>query len=83
MVVVEHRDRPARFGVEHLKAALSTQGRRIVVTDDGETEDDLVRDMIEVLTSRCARLYGHSRARTRAMRAITATAHHRPVEARS
>ena len=73
VVVVEHRDRLARFGVEHLEAALSARGRRIVVTDDGETEDDLVRDMIEVLTSMCARLYGRRGARNRAMRAVTAT----------
>jgi putative resolvase len=73
VVVVEHRDRLARFGVEHLEAALSAQGRLIVVTDTGETEDDLVRDMIEVLTSMCARLYGRRGARNRAMRALTAT----------
>ncbi len=72
VVVVEHRDRLARFGVEHLEAALSAQGRRIVVTDTGETQDDLVRDMIEVLTSMCARLFGRRGARNRAMRALTA-----------
>ncbi len=75
VIVVEHRDRLARFGVEHLEAALSAQGRRIVVADPGETTDDLVRDMIEVLTSMCARLYGRRGARNRAMRAVTATKH--------
>jgi putative resolvase len=62
--------------VEHLEAALSAQGRRIVVADSGETTDDLVRlvrDMIEVLTSMCARLYGRRGARNRAMRAVMAT----------
>ena len=73
VVVVEHRDRLARFGVEHLQAALSAQGRRIIVADQGETVDDLVRDMIEVLTAMCARLYGRRGARNRAMRAVTAT----------
>lgn len=73
VVVVEHRDRLARFGVEHLEAALSAQGRKVIVTDQGETADDLVRDMIEVLTSMCARLYGRRGARNRAMRAVTAT----------
>lgn len=73
VIVVQHRDRLARFGVEHLQAALSAQGRRIVVADLGETTDDLVRDMIEVLTSRCARLYGRRGARNRAMRAVTPT----------
>jgi putative resolvase len=72
VIVVEHRYRLARFGVEHLDAALAAQGRRIVVADDGETADDLVRDMIEVLTSMCTRLYGRRGARNRAMRAVTA-----------
>ena len=70
-IVVEHRDRLARFGVEHLGAALSAQGREILVVDDGEVDDDLVRDMTEVLTSFCARLYGRRGARNRALRAIT------------
>ena len=72
VVVVEHRDRLARFGVENLEAALGAHSRRIVVADSGETTDDLVRDMIEVLTSMCARLYGRRGARNRAMRAVTA-----------
>ena len=57
-IVVEHRDRLARFGIEQLQAALAAQRRRIVVADGGETTDDLVGDMIAVLTSFCARLYG-------------------------
>jgi putative resolvase len=72
VIVVEHRDRLARFGVEHLEAALAALGRRIVVADEGETTDDLVRDMFEVLTSMCARLYGRRGARNRAVRAVTA-----------
>jgi putative resolvase len=71
MIAVEHRDRLGRFGVEHLEAALSAQGRRLVVVDPGETSDDLVRDMVEVLTSFCARLYGRRGARNRALRAVT------------
>ena len=70
-IVVEHRDRLVRFGVEHLGAALSAQGREILVVDAGEVDDDLVRDMTEVLTSFCARLYGRRGARNRALRAIT------------
>ena len=55
VIVVEHRDRLARFGVEHLEAALSAQGRRIVVADPGETTDDLVRD-ISLFTDNINRL---------------------------
>ena len=71
VIVVEHRGRLARVGVELLDAALAAQGRRLIVADPGETTD-LVRDMIEVLTSMCARLYGRRGARNRAMRAVTA-----------
>jgi putative resolvase len=69
-IVVEHRDRLARFGVEHLEAALSASGRRLVVLDPTETADDLVQDVTEVLTSMCARLYGRRAAKNRAARAV-------------
>ncbi len=75
VIVVEHRERLARFGVENLEAALSAQGRRIVVVDDDEVDDDLVRDMTEVLTSFCARLYGHRGARNRAIKAMGCAKH--------
>jgi len=66
-IVVEHRDRLARFGTEHLEAALSATGRRLVVLNTDEVkDDDLVRDMVEVLTSMCARLYGRRWAQRRA-----------------
>ena len=71
-VVVEHRDRLARFGVEYIEAALAAQGRQVMVVDDRELEDDLVRDVTEVLTSLCARLYGRRSARRRAEAALAA-----------
>ncbi len=71
-IVVEHRDRLARFGAEYVEAALAAHGRRLVVVDSAETTDDLVRDMVDVLTSFCARLYGRRSARNRALRALTA-----------
>jgi putative resolvase len=54
-VVVEHRDRLGRMNTELVEATLEAAGRRLVVLDDGEVEHDLVRDMVEVLTSFCAR----------------------------
>jgi putative resolvase len=73
-IVVEHRDRLARLGSEYVEAALLGAGRRLVVVDRTEVEDDLVRDMTEVLTSLCARLYGRRSARTRAARALRCAA---------
>ena len=75
VVVVEHRDRLARMNAELVEAALSAHGRRLVVIDDGEVDDDLVRDMTEVLTSFCARLYGRRSARNRAEKALRCAAH--------
>jgi putative resolvase len=69
-VVVEHRDRLARMNAELVEAALSAHGRRLVVVEAGEVDDDLVRDMTEVLTSFCARLYGRRSARNRAIKAL-------------
>jgi putative resolvase len=69
-VVVEHRDRLGRMNTELVEAALAAHSRRLVVLDDSEVTDDLVRDMVEVLTSFCARLYGRRSARNRALKAL-------------
>ncbi len=71
-IVVEHRDRLGRFGTEYLEAALRAAGRRVLVVEDREVADDLVRDMLEVLTAFCARLYGRRSATRRAQRALAA-----------
>lgn len=73
-VVVEHRDRLARMNTELVEAALSAHGRRLVIVDPGEIDDDLVRDMTEVLTSFCARLYGRRSAKNRAEKALRCAA---------
>jgi putative resolvase len=75
VVVVEHKDRLGRMNVELVEAALSAAGRRLVVLEDGEVEDDLVRDMVEILTSLCARLYGRRCAKDRARKALEAAGH--------
>jgi len=74
IILVEHRDRLARFGSEYIEAALSASGRRLIVVDQTEMQADLVQDMVDVLTSFCARLYGRRAARNRAQRALEAAA---------
>lgn len=71
-IAVEHRDRLARFGSEYLEAALLASGRKLFVVDPKELKDDLVQDMIDVLTSFCARLYGRRAAKNRAMKVLEA-----------
>jgi len=76
-IVVEHRDRLARFGSEYIESALaSSNNRKVVIVNDTEMKDDLVQDMmidVVVLTSFCARLYGRRAARNKAKRALEAT----------
>ena len=71
-IIVEHRERLCRFGFEYVEAALMGRGGRVVVMENEEVEDDLVRDVTEVMTSLCARLYGRRSARRRAERAVAA-----------
>ena len=76
-IVVEHRDRFARFGVEYVEAALAAQGRELVVVAPSEIDpsavaDDLVGEVTEILTALCARLYGRRGAANRAARAVEA-----------
>lgn len=71
-VIVEHRDRLMRFGAEYVEAALAARGARLRVVDESELQDDLVQDMIAVLTSFCARLYGRRSAKNRAKKLIAA-----------
>jgi putative resolvase len=77
-IVVEHRDRLARFGVEYIEAALQAQGRSLVVAEAGEQKLDLVQDFIDVVTSMCARIYGRRAASNRAKRALAAAAEETP-----
>jgi putative resolvase len=43
-IIVEHRDRFwfCRFGAKYVEAALKAEGRRLVVVDPSEVDDDLV-----------------------------------------
>jgi predicted site-specific integrase-resolvase len=70
IILVEHRDRLMRFGAEYVESALAAQGRKLIVADESELKDDLVQDMIEVLTSFCARLYGRRSAKNKAKKAL-------------
>jgi len=71
-VVVEHRERLTRFGFEYIEAALTSQGRTLDVMHPEELNDDIVRDLHEVIVSMCARIYGKRSAKNRADKALKA-----------
>jgi len=55
---------------ELVEAAVTASGRRLVVLETGEVDNDLVGDMVEVLRWFCAGLYGRRSAKNRAERAL-------------
>ena len=61
-----------RFGVEYAESSLQAQGRKVIVMDESKLKDDLVQDMIEILTSFCTRLYGRRAAKNKAKKALAA-----------
>lgn len=75
IIAVEHRDRLMRFGSEYVESALTAQGRQLFVADESELKDDLVQDMIDVLTSFCARLYGRRSAKNKIKKAVEVLTH--------
>ena len=60
-IVIEYKDRLARFGFEYLKEAFASYGVKIVVLEENESKspnEELVEDLIAIVTSFSARLYG-------------------------
>jgi hypothetical protein len=77
-IVVEYPDRFAWFGAGYVQAVLSGSGRRLLVVDPAEVDDDLVPDVKEILTSLCARLYGWRAGASRAARGVATLAQDTP-----
>lgn len=64
-VVITHKDRLLRFGAELVFAICEAKHVEVVILNQGEDttfEDDLAKDVLEIITVFSARLYG-SRSR--------------------
>ena len=60
-IVVEHKDRLTRFGLEYIKTLFPEC--EIVIVNVTEDKDDLMQDFVSLVTSFCARLYGQRRTK--------------------
>ncbi len=64
LIVVEHKERGTRFGFRYIETLLKAQGRHIEVINQAENgTEDLLADLISIIYSFCARLYGQRRAK--------------------
>ena len=63
-IVVEHTDRATRFGFRYLDTLLKGQGRTLeVVNLEENNREDLLTDLVSIIYSFAARLYGQRRAK--------------------
>ena len=64
LIVVEHKDRLARFGLNYIQKLLELDNRSIeIVNPQSNDEDDLMQDFVSIITSFVARLYGRRRSK--------------------
>jgi len=65
-IVIENKDRLTRFGFKYLENLLNKQGCKIIVMNDNDNdEQDLMKDMVAIITSFCCRLYGLRRIKNK------------------
>lgn len=63
-IVVEHKDRLARFGLNYIIKLLEIDNRTIEIINNTENDrDDLMEDFVSIITSFTARLYGQRRTK--------------------
>lgn len=58
VILVENRDRVARFGYEYIETILSSQGRQLVVVDEAANSVDFREEMREMVSIICEKIYG-------------------------
>jgi len=64
VIVVEHKDRLTRFGFRYIETLLAVQGRSIEVVNAAQNPiEDLIADLVSIIYSFSAKLYGQRRAK--------------------
>lgn len=59
ILIVEHKDRLARFGTNYLEILLKELDKKLeIVNQSEEKQDELMDDLIAIITSFCSRIYG-------------------------
>lgn len=70
-MIVEHKDRLARFGTHYLDILLKRCGVRLEIVNLADNgRDELMQDLIAIITSFAARLYGQRRAKRKTEKII-------------
>ena len=71
IVLVEHKDRFSRFGLNYINILLEKQGKKVeIINDMTDDKADLMEDFVSLVTSFCARLYGLRRSKRKTEKII-------------
>ncbi|QLE46366.1 IS607 family transposase (plasmid) [Nostoc sp. C052] len=71
ILVAEHRDRVTRFGLNYIKLLLEATGKKLEIVNDADNEkDELMQDLVSVITSFVQRIYGLRRAKRKTEKLI-------------
>jgi len=71
LIVVEHKDRFTRFGFTGYRTLLNNEGRDVEVVNEADNgKEDLLQDLVAIITSFCARLYGQRRCKRKTERIV-------------
>lgn len=59
IIIIENRDRLTRFGFNYIDRLCRRNNIKIIVMNEDQTdEQDLIKDLVSIITSFCCRLYG-------------------------
>ncbi|MBN6739311.1 IS607 family transposase [Acidithiobacillus sp. MC6.1] len=71
ILIVEHKDRLTRFGFHYIHTLLSQMGKHVEVVNLADNDkEDLVQDLVAVIYSFSARMYGLRRSKRRTERLL-------------
>ena len=67
ILIVENKDRLTRFGFNYIETLLNKMGKQILVINSNEdnTKKDLIEDLVSIIYSFSARIYGLRRAKNK------------------
>jgi len=64
ILLVEHKDRLTRFGCNYIKTLIESKGKQLEIVNTAEDEtSDLMQDLVAIIYSFSARMYGVRRAK--------------------
>ncbi|WP_446388673.1 IS607 family transposase [Coleofasciculus sp. B1-GNL1-01] len=71
ILIVEHKDRLARFGTNYIEILLKELDKKVEIVNQSEDKtDELMEDLIAIITSFCSRMYGLRRSKRKTEKII-------------